>query len=186
MRLVVHHAPDAALGWLCAVGTIFAASTCAPIEYTAGMNHVRTKRLTPADRDLAGTLFAMMANVFEERYETLSDSYLARLLGRADFWAIAGCIGADVVGGVTAHTLPMTRTERSELFIFDIAVRKDQQRRGVGGQLMRALLECAAAVGIDDVFVAVDNDDLHALDFYRGRGGVAAPVTLFTFSSPER
>ncbi|HMJ54027.1 MAG TPA: GNAT family N-acetyltransferase [Polyangiaceae bacterium] len=149
------------------------------------MNNLRTKRLTAVDRDLAGMLFAMMANVFEEEYETLSDSYLERLLGRADFWAIAGFIGADVVGGLTAHILPMTRTERAELFIFDIAVRKDQQRRGVGGQLMKALIECAAAVGIHDVFVAADNDDLHALDFYRALGGVAAPVTLFTFSSRE-
>lgn len=127
----------------------------------------------------------MMANVFEERCEPLSDAYLDRLLGRADFWAIAGFIGDEAVGGLTAHTLPMTRAACSELFIYDIAVRKDQQRKGVGRDLMRALLESAAAVGIHDAFVAADEDDLHALDFYRALGGVAALVTFFTFSRRE-
>ena len=91
-----------------------------------------------------------------------------------------------IVGGLTAHTWPMTRAEQSEIFIYDIAVRKDQQRKGVGRRLVTALLESAVASGIDDVFVAADNDDSHALDFYRALGGVASPVTMFTFSSRER
>jgi aminoglycoside 3-N-acetyltransferase I len=149
------------------------------------MDEMRTKRLTVADRQLAKTLFAMMGEVFEEPCETLGDDYLDRLLGRADFWAIAAFVGSDVVGGLTAHTLPMTRAECSEIFIYDIAVRKDQQRKGLGRLLMTALLEGAAAIGIDDVFVPADNDDVHALDFYRALGGASAAVTIFTFSSRE-
>jgi aminoglycoside 3-N-acetyltransferase I len=151
-------------------------------SYTAAMIAMRTKRLTAADRELAGTMFAMMGEVFEEPYEALGAAYVDRLLGRTDFWAIAALVGEEIVGGLTAHTLPMTRGEYSEIFIYDIAVRKDQQRKGVGRRLMTAVLESAAAIGIHDVFVPADNDDLHALDFYRALGGVAAPVTFFTFS----
>jgi hypothetical protein len=43
--------------------------------------------------------------------------------------------------------------------------------------------ELAAAVGIQDVFVPADNDDTHALDFYRAQGAVESPVTHFTFTA---
>jgi aminoglycoside 3-N-acetyltransferase I len=131
-------------------------------------------------------MFAMMAEVFEEQNSALSDAYLDGLLDRADFWAIAAFAGDDVVGGITAHTLPMTRAECAEIFIYDIAVRRDHQRKGVGRRLMAALLEGCATAGIDDVFVPADNDDQHALDFYRALGGIATPVTFFTFDSRHR
>lgn len=123
----------------------------------------------------------MMGAVFEEDCDELSDGYLGRLLARTDFWALAAFVGDELVGGMTAHTLPMTRTESSEVFIYDIAVRGDQQRKGIGRLLVSHLRAEAAALGIVDVFVPADNDDTHALDFYRALGGAAAPVTIFTF-----
>jgi aminoglycoside 3-N-acetyltransferase I len=74
----------------------------------------------------------MMAEVFEEPNQTLSDAYLDALLSRTDFWAMAALLGQEVVGGITAHALPMTRAETTELFIYDVAVHADHQRRGVG------------------------------------------------------
>ncbi|HXT16347.1 MAG TPA: GNAT family N-acetyltransferase [Gemmatimonadaceae bacterium] len=74
------------------------------------------------------------------------------------------------------------RRELSELFIYDRAVRSAHQRQGIGRALVTALLAAAAAQGIDEVFVAADVTDLHALDFYRALGGAPAPVTMFTFS----
>ncbi len=124
----------------------------------------------------------MMAEVFEEEFKQLSDGYLDRLLSREDFWAIAAFEGDDLIGGITAHMLPMTRTDSLEVFIYDIAVRDDQQRKGVGRHLVTALREAAGALGIQEVFVAADNNDAHAIDFYRALGGVPAPVTFFTFS----
>lgn len=147
------------------------------------MAELRTKRLTTGDGELARRLFAMMAAVFGEPNEPLGDEYLERLLSRAEFWALAALAGDEVVGGVTAHALPMTRAETAELFIYDVAVRADYQRRGVGRQLLTSLREAAAAAGIDEAFVPADDDDTHALDFYRALGGVAAAVTIFTFSN---
>ncbi len=86
------------------------------------------------------------------------------------------------VGGVTAHVLPMTRTPSSELFFYDIAVHADWRRRGIGAGLVGALRDAAADIGITDVFVAADNEDMHALDFYRAIGGDGAAVTIYTFS----
>ena len=117
---------------------------------------IRISRLTAGERPLARELFAMMAGVFEEECEHLPDSYLNRLLSRDDFWAIAAFSGDEIVGGLTAHTLPMTRSESSEVFIYDIAVRSDHQRKGIGRRLLTALRESAMAAGIKDVFVPAD------------------------------
>jgi aminoglycoside 3-N-acetyltransferase I len=147
------------------------------------MIDIRTKRLTAGDRDLARRLFVMMAETFDEECEPLSDSYLDGLLSRADFWAVAAFAGEEIIGGVTAHTLPLTRAAASEVFIYDVAVRDGHRRKGVGRQLITALRSGVAGQGIDELFVPADNEDLHALDFYRALGGVASPVTFFTFSA---
>jgi aminoglycoside 3-N-acetyltransferase I len=140
------------------------------------------ERLSTKDVERARTLFIEMANVFEAPCEPLSDGYLARILSREDFWAFAATVDGRIVGGLTAHTLPLTRAEILEIFIYDIAVNPEYQRRGIGRQLVAALREQAAAKGIDVVFVPADNEDTHALDFYQALGGEAAPVTIFTFS----
>lgn len=142
---------------------------------------LRFKRLEAADRDLARALFSLLAEVFEEEGAPLSDGYVDRLLANAAFWAIAAFDGHRLVGGLTAHTLPMTRTEASEVFIYDIAVRSADQRKGVGRRLLTELLDRAAAAGIAEMFVAADDEDTHALDFYRALGGSASPVTVFDF-----
>ena len=126
-----------------------------------------------------------MAEVFEEHHERLSDRYIDQLLGTEAFWAIAALSGDEVVGGLTAHSLPMTRTASTEVFIYDVAVRADRQRRGIGRRLVTTLCAAATDAGLGDVFVPVDAADEHALDFYRALGGVPAPVTIFTFSAGQ-
>ena len=144
-----------------------------------------TQRLTRGDEALARQLFVLMAEVFDETAQPLGDAYLASLLARSGFWAFAAIADNELIGGLTAHTLPMTRAECNEVFIYDIAVREDYQRRGVGRQLVEVLRESAREQDIMDVFVAADNEDTHALDFYRAMGGTAAPVTFFSFTTGE-
>jgi aminoglycoside 3-N-acetyltransferase I len=151
----------------------------------AGAANAHVKRLTPRDAELARRLFATMAEVFGQGCESLSDDYVDRILAREDFWAIAACVDDLIVGGLTAHTLPMTSSSSSEIFIYDIAVRSDYQRQGVGRRLLTDLRTRAAARGISVVFVSADNADTDALDFYRALGGAASPVTFCTFASNE-
>jgi aminoglycoside 3-N-acetyltransferase I len=145
------------------------------------MDEVQTRRLTSSDRELARRMFVMMAGVFEEENEQVCDGYIDRLLNREEFWAIAAFMGDEIVGGLTAHTLPMTRAEASEMLVYDIAVRRDHQRRSVGRQLLTTLREAAADSGIQDVFVAANANDAHAVHFYAALGGVSSSVTHFSF-----
>lgn len=143
---------------------------------------ITVRRLGQNDVESAKVLFTVMAAVFGESTAPLRDAYLAKILARPDFWAFAAFYGEEIVGGLTAHTLPMTREESSEIFLYDIAVREDRQRRGIGRRLVGALREAAAREGIYDVFVPADDEDEHALDFYRALGGEPVKVTIFTFT----
>lgn len=57
------------------------------------------------------------------------------------------------MGGLTAHTLPLTRGEISEIFICDLAVVAEHQRQGIGRQLVATLRSLAAAAGVSVAFV---------------------------------
>jgi len=148
------------------------------------------ERLGPPDRARANALFAMMAAVFEEPQEELGDGYLDRLLARDDFFVLAASASAPaeaggagaLVGGLTAHALPMTRAEATEIFVYDVAVHASHQRRGVGRLLMSHLEDISRGPLAAELFVAADDEDEHALDFYRALGGKSSPVTVFTFS----
>ncbi len=130
-------------------------------------------------------MFAALAEAFEEDVGTLGDAYVDGLLRREDLWLIAAWDKGGVAGGLTAHILPMTRNESSEVFLYDIGVRPTSQRRGMGRALVEGLRRDAAAAGLGDVFVPAENEDVHALDFYRALGGEACAVTHFTFRDPE-
>lgn len=138
----------------------------------------QVRRLTGADIERGRVLFGLIAAVFETEAGPLSDAYLARWLGREDLWALEASVEGRCVGGLTAHTLPMTRAEAEEILLYDIAVLPEFQRQGIGGQLVAALREQA---GGRVLFVLADNEDEHALDFYRALGGEGAAVTAFTW-----
>jgi aminoglycoside 3-N-acetyltransferase I len=139
------------------------------------------RRLAAGDRELARATFAMMAEVFDEPRRPLPDDYVDALLARADFWALAAVEGDEPLGGITAHVLPMTRSPSRELFVYDVAVREDRQRRGIGRAMLVELTALAARAQIESVFVAVADEDVHAMDFYRGVGGAESAVTMFSF-----
>ena len=149
------------------------------------MREIRIDRLTVADVELARALFATMARVFAMDAEGLSDNYLARLLDRDDFWALSASVDGQLVGGLTAYTLALTRAEVSEVFIYDIAVVPDWQRQGVGPSADVYVAIGRGRRGYPVVFVPADDEDTHALDFYQALGGVPAPVTIFTFGDSQ-
>jgi aminoglycoside 3-N-acetyltransferase I len=154
---------------------------------------VVVKKLGALDVGLAATTFALLSSVFAEDEvhddgddeaspaARLTNDDVAALLTQASFWALAAVDDGDVVGGLTAHVLPMTRNRSTELFIYDLAVRSDRQRQGIGRRLVDETLRLARAANIATTFVLADNDDDHALDFYRAVGAAASPVTLFAF-----
>lgn len=144
---------------------------------------IQILRLGPGDSALAEQLFAVMAVAFEEEAGELGPGYVSALLADGSFWVYAALADDEIAGGLTAHVLPMTRARENELMIYDFAVRKENQRTGVGRALLTQVVSDAAAGGIASVFVSAENVDEHALAFYQALGGEADPCTIFTFGT---
>lgn len=100
---------------------------------------IEVKRLGGGDVPLAQETFRLMADVFEEGGKALSDRYVATLLGRPDFWAMVALGDGVPIGGITAHALPMTRSETKELFIYDWRGAGDHLHLRAAGARLTAL-----------------------------------------------
>jgi aminoglycoside 3-N-acetyltransferase I len=140
------------------------------------------KRLGPGQVEQARELFTLLARVFDEPHETLDHTYLERLLHEQRFWALAAVTEGVIIGGLTAWELPLTARQSHELMIYDLAVDPAHWRQGIGRRLVASLLQQASEQAIRVAWVPVDNEDTHALDFYRSIGGKAGAATIFTFS----
>lgn len=132
------------------------------------------RHLTSADVPLLKSLLAVFGEAFNqvETYEqaTPSDEYLAALLGKPHFIAIAALSGERVVGGLAAYVLEKFEQERSEIYIYDLAVLEEHRRRGVATGVIGELKRIAAALGAYVIFVQADLEDGPAIALYESLG----------------
>lgn len=132
-------------------------------------------------------LFQQLTSVFNKVFETEdtqipNESYLSNLLHNPGFLAFVVISRGEVAGGLTAYILPMYHAEHSEIFIYDIAVETQFQRKGLGKKLLSSLQDYCKQNGIKEMFVQAHQEDEHALEFYRSTGGKAESVVNFTYS----
>ena len=99
-----------------------------------------------------------------------SRAYLERLLGRDDFIALVALRGNEVVGGIAAYELHKFEQERSEIYIYDLAVATAHRREGIATALITELREIAASRGAYVIFVQADRDDAPAITLYTKLG----------------
>jgi aminoglycoside 3-N-acetyltransferase I len=99
-----------------------------------------------------------------------SRAYLARLLGSDCFIALAALKGSEVVGGIAAYELKKFEQERSEIYIYDLAVAAAHRRWGIATALIEELKNIAAARGAYVVFVQADPGDTPAVALYTKLG----------------
>ena len=98
------------------------------------------------------------------------DAYLAGLLVRDTFIAVAAFDGDTVVGGLAAYVLPKFEQARSEVYLYDLAVAETHRRRGIATALIAELRRVAATRGAWVVFVQADYGDDPAVALYTRLG----------------
>jgi aminoglycoside 3-N-acetyltransferase I len=94
-----------------------------------------------------------MLTIFGEAFDDVetygaarpSRAYLEHLLGSDHFIALAALKNGSVVGGIAAYELQKFEQERSEIYIYDLAVARTHRREGIATALIQELKKIAAA-----------------------------------------
>jgi aminoglycoside 3-N-acetyltransferase I len=127
-----------------------------------------------ADLQTLKELLRVFGEVFDEpaTYQGAvpSDSYLESLLGVDNFIALAAVTDDIVVGGLAAYVLKKFEQERSEIYIYDLAVTQQYWRRGIATGLISKLREIARELGAWVIFVQADQGDEPAIKPYETLG----------------
>jgi aminoglycoside 3-N-acetyltransferase I len=132
--------------------------------------------LTTEDVALLEALSTMFGEAFDDvdtyAKHRPSAEYLRRLLGSETFIALAALKGDDVVGGIAAYELRKFEQERSEIYIYDLAVAPAHRREGIATALIQALKGIASERGAAVIFVQADTgvEDAAAIALYTKLG----------------
>jgi aminoglycoside 3-N-acetyltransferase I len=98
------------------------------------------------------------------------DAYLADLLARPGFFTVVATSSGTVVGGLTAYQIVKYERERSEIYIYDLAVLAAYRRKGLATALIREVQAIAAELGAHVIFVQADHADPPAIALYESLG----------------
>jgi aminoglycoside 3-N-acetyltransferase I len=135
---------------------------------------MRIERLKADDLGLMDGLLDLFGAAFEEP-ETYgsarpSSDYQRSLLSEPGFVALVALEGRQVVGGLAAYELRKFEQQRSEFYIYDLAVDAGHRRRGIATALIEHLKPIAAARGAWVIYVQADPVDAPAVALYTKLG----------------
>jgi aminoglycoside 3-N-acetyltransferase I len=135
---------------------------------------VTTKLLGDGDLEQMKRLLRMFGEAFDDpdSYQSAppSDAYLRERLGDRSFFAVVALDEhGTITGGLAAYELKKFEQERSEIYIYDLAVLAEHRRRGVATALIDKLREIARERGAYVIFVQADigEEDEAANALYR-------------------
>jgi aminoglycoside 3-N-acetyltransferase I len=134
-------------------------------------------------------LMAVFAEAFEdpEAYQGAppSDAYLQRLLAKPTVLVLTAETAGTVVGGLVAYVLEKFERERSEVYIYDLAVAAPHRRQGIARDLILLLKRIAADLGAYVIYVQADLVDNPAIQLYSSLG-TREDVLHFDIDVPGR
>ncbi len=113
-------------------------------------------QLQPGDADLFRGLLTMFGEVFSDTESYMraqpDDAYIGKLLAGEAFIALVALHEGTVVGGLAAYELKKFEQERSEIYIYDLAVREEHRRQGIATALVGELKAIARRRGAYVIF----------------------------------
>jgi len=113
-----------------------------------------------------------------------SSAYLEGLLKDNTLLALVAICADEMVGGLVAYELIKFERERSEIYIYDLAVLEGSRRAGIATALIEHLKAIASRRGINVIYVQADTSDVSAVQLYSSLG---TRQDVFHFDiTPER
>ena len=131
------------------------------------LHHGDTARLR-AVNELFGRVF-IQPDTYSHRPP--DDDWLDGLLANPGFVClVAERAEGELVGGLCGYILKKFEQQRTELFVYDLAVAEAWRRQGIATSLFEHLRPIARAAGAWVIFVTADQGDEAAARLYRKLG----------------
>ncbi len=144
--------------------------------------NIITTQLSSRDLDKFIQLIRVFESVFEmKNFRMPNQKHLQQVLGKNGFYVFVAMSEGKVIGGLTAYTLDQYYSPAPLVYIYDLAVKTEFQRQGVGKKLIAEFTAFCKEIGVEEVFVQADEADDYALDFYRSTGATSEKVVHFYY-----
>ncbi|MGZ7136398.1 MAG: GNAT family N-acetyltransferase [Methanobacterium sp.] len=132
-------------------------------------------------------LIKLYENVFEMKpFQYPSHEYLKKILKNENTIFVVAKYEEEIIAGLTAHQLPSTYFEANEVYVYDLAVHQDFQRKGIGTRLLVELKKISCNKGDKEIFLQADIEDGYAIEFYKEIGGIPENVIHFSFACNKK
>lgn len=99
-----------------------------------------------------------------------SDAYADRLLVDERVILLVAEADRQIIGGLTAYVLPKPEQERSEIYVYDLAIAADFRRMGIATRLLSELQPIGKEHGCWCIYVQAEHGDDPAFALYRKLG----------------
>lgn len=132
------------------------------------------RHLCATDIELIRDLLNLFGDAFDQvetycKTQPTSD-YLQNLLSKDYFIVLVALKDGEVFGALTAYELHKFEQERSEIYIYDLAVSAKYRRQGIATALINILKTIAIKRGAYVIFVEADSDDNPTIELYTKLG----------------
>ncbi|MEL6606283.1 MAG: AAC(3)-I family aminoglycoside N-acetyltransferase [Cyanobacteria bacterium J06614_10] len=139
-------------------------------------SHCRIRQLTADDIALVDALLLLFGEACDDldtyTSKKPSPEYVRQLLESDYFLALVALEEETVVGGIIAYELKKFEQERSEIYLYDLAVAAAYRRKGIATRLIEELRKIAAIRDAYVIFVQANTDieDQPAIALYTKLG----------------
>lgn len=139
-------------------------------------------KLSYSEADMLVQLLKVFEDVFEmEPFAVPDTEYLVSLLKNPEILFMVALNQQQVIGGLSAYVVPQYYSKTKQLYIHDLAVSTKYHRMGVGTKLITSLADHCRMMGYEEMFVAAEKADTHALEFYRSTGATSLESVHFFY-----
>ena len=144
--------------------------------------NVEIKKLSREEIGRFVELIQVFERVFEMRNFTMPGrNHIEQLLQGDNFLVFVGLDDDKVIGGLTAYVMEQYYSAAPLVYIYDLAVETNYQRKGIGRALIEHINSYCKKAGVEAVMVEAEEPDEYAIEFYRSTGATGKKTVHFEY-----